>query len=99
MTYKQLGCYFCSGLVMMGKRTLILIKRVNYMDHKVEGGGDEEKFTASFFIYPSSFFNVRALEISRGVKEICSVSRPVDILDHCLNTYRTIHVLASITTI
>ena len=39
MTYKELGCYFCSGLVMMGKGTLILIRRVNYVDHKMEGRG------------------------------------------------------------
>ena len=32
------------------------------------GGGDGEKFIASFFTYPSSlFFNVGDLEISKGV--------------------------------
>ena len=59
MTYKQLGGHFCSELVIMGKRTLILTRRVNYVDHKVEGRGGEgkrEKFTALFFIYPSSLF-------------------------------------------
>ena len=39
MTYKQLGGHFCSELVIMGKRTLILTRRVNYVDHKVEGRG------------------------------------------------------------
>lgn len=42
---------------MMGKGTLILTRRVNYVDYKVEGRGEDgEKFTASFFIYPSSLF-------------------------------------------
>lgn len=71
MTYKQLGGHFCSELVIMGKRTLILTRRVNYVDYKVEGrggGGKREKFTALFYIYPSSlFFNVGDLEISKGV--------------------------------
>lgn len=40
MTYKQLGGHFCSGLVIMGKKTLILTRRVNYVDYKVEGGGE-----------------------------------------------------------
>ena len=39
MTYKQLGGHFCSELVIMGKRTLILTRRVNYVDYKVEGTG------------------------------------------------------------
>ena len=44
MTYKQLGGHFCSELVIMGKRTLILTRRVNYVDYKVEGtGGGEGK--------------------------------------------------------
>ena len=57
----------------MGKGTLILTRRVNYVDYKVEGrgGGGEgkrEKFTALFYIYPSSlFFNVGDLEISKAV--------------------------------
>lgn len=72
MTYKQLGGHFCSELVIMGKRTLILTRRVNYVDYKVEGrGGGEgkrEKFTTLFYIYPSSlFFNVGDLDISKGV--------------------------------
>ena len=43
MTYKQLGGHFCSELVIMGKRTLILTRRVNYVDHKVEGRGGKGK--------------------------------------------------------
>ena len=44
MTYKQLGGHFCSELVIMGKKTLILTRGVNYVDHKVEGrGGGREK--------------------------------------------------------
>ena len=42
---------------MMGKGTLILTRRETYVDHKVEGRGEDgEKFTASFYIYPSSLF-------------------------------------------
>lgn len=71
MTYKQLGGHFCSELVIMGKRTLILTRRVNYVDYKVEGrggGGKREKFTTLFYIYPSSLFvNVGDLDISKGV--------------------------------
>ena len=43
MTYKQLGGHFCSELVIMGKRTLILTRRVNYVDYKVEGRGGKGK--------------------------------------------------------
>lgn len=51
MTYKQLGGHFCSELVIMGKRTLILTRRVNYVDYKVEGrGGGREKREVYYII-------------------------------------------------
>lgn len=70
MTYKQLGGHFCSELVIMGKRTLILTRRVNYVDYKVEGRrgeGKREKFTALFYIYPSSLFLM--WETKKSVRE------------------------------
>ena len=55
MTYKQLGGHFCSELVIMGKRTLILTRRVNYVDYKVEGRGGGGKGKERSLLHYSIF--------------------------------------------
>lgn len=76
MLFLQWTCYDGKGNVDIDQKS-----ELRGSQNGGEGGMERNSLHHSLFIL-AHFFNVGDLEISKGVKEICSVSRPVDILDH-----------------